>query len=74
VPAGQTIEDVFYRNEITGQLLINAKKNDFFLKGLNVNLLLGQEVNQRKFQEVTLQGDQLTIPGFYNASNATVFY
>lgn len=73
VPAGQTLEDIFYRSEITGQLLITAKKDNFFLQGFDVNLLLGQEINQRKYQNVALQGDQLTIPGFYNASNATVF-
>jgi TonB-linked SusC/RagA family outer membrane protein len=73
VPAGQALEDIFYRNEITGQLLINAKKNDFLLRGLNVNLLIGHEVNQRKYQNVTVQGDQLTIPGYYNVNNATVF-
>jgi TonB-linked SusC/RagA family outer membrane protein len=72
-PAGQALDDIFYRNEITGQLLINAKKNDLFIKGVNATLLLGQEINQRKFQNVTLQGDQLTIPNYYNANNATVF-
>src|SRR5688572_8293965 len=72
-PAGQVLEDVFYRSELTGQLLISAKKNDLFLEGLNANLLLGNEINQRKYQNVSVQGDQLTIPGFYNANNATVF-
>jgi hypothetical protein len=72
-PAGQVLEDVFYRSELTGQLLLNAKKNDIFLEGLNANLLLGNEINQRKYQNVSVQGDQLTIPGFYNVNNATVF-
>ena len=72
-PAGQVLEDVFYRSELTGQLLLTAKKNDIFLEGLNANLLLGNEINQRKYQNVSVQGDQLTIPGFYNVNNATVF-
>ena len=72
-PAGQVLEDIFYRSELTGQLLLNAKKNDIFFKGLNANLLLGNEINQRKYQNVSVQGDQLTIPGFYNVNNATVF-
>jgi outer membrane receptor protein involved in Fe transport len=71
VPAGQALEDIFYRNELTGQLLVTAKKNNIFFEGLNANLLLGHEVNQRKYQNVTLQGDQLTIPGYYNVNNAT---
>lgn len=73
VPQGLVLEDIFYRNEITGQLLVTAKKNDLFLTGLNGSILIGQELNQRKYQNVSLQGDQLTIPGFYNVSNATVF-
>jgi len=73
VPAGQALEDVFYREEITSQLLATLKKNDVFIKGLNASLLIGHEVNQRKYQHVTLQGDQLTIPGYYNVNNATVF-
>lgn len=72
-PAGQTLEDIFYRSELTGQLLLSAKKDDLFTKGFNANLLLGNEVNQRKYQNVTVQGDQLTIPNYYNANNATVF-
>ncbi len=72
-PQGQVLEDIFYRSELTGQLLVSAKKNDLFFEGFDANLLLGNEVNQRKYQNTTVQGDQLTIPGFYNASNATVF-
>lgn len=70
-PTGQVLEDIFYRNEINGDLIITAKKNDLFVKGLNISGLLGQNINQRKFQNVTARGDDLTIPGFYNISNAT---
>lgn len=73
VPAGQTLEDIFYRSELNGDLLITARKNDLFTKGLNANFLVGQNVNQRRFQNVAVQGDQLTIPGYYNLNNATVF-
>lgn len=72
-PAGQVLEDIFYRSELTGQLLVNAKKDNLFMEGLNANLLLGNEINQRKYQNVSVQGDQLTIPNFYNVNNATVF-
>lgn len=70
-PAGQIVENTIYRNELNGDLIISAKKNDLFLKGLNVNGILGQSFNQRIFQSTTLQGDGLAFPGFYNISNAT---
>lgn len=72
-PAGQVLEDIFYRSEINGDLLITAKKNDLFIKGLNISGLLGQNINQRKFQQVTVRGDNLSISNFYNASVASIF-
>ena len=72
VPAGQVLENSIFRSEVNGDLLITAKKDDFFIKGLNVSALLGQNINQRLFQSVYLQGDNLAFPGFYNVSNATV--
>jgi hypothetical protein len=72
-PKGLVLEDIFFRSEVNGDLVINAKKSDLFLDKLNVSLLLGQNINQRRFQNSSLQGDELSIPGFYNVSNATVF-
>lgn len=73
VPTGLVLNDNFFRSELDGNLIITAKKNKLFLEGLNANFLLGQNVNQRNFQDQYVQGNDLTIPGFYNASNATVF-
>ncbi|HTF31884.1 MAG TPA: SusC/RagA family TonB-linked outer membrane protein, partial [Flavitalea sp.] len=70
---GQVREDVIMRNELNSDLMIMARKDNLFIKGLNINGLLGQNVNQRRFQSVTAQGDNLSIPGFYNLSNATAF-
>lgn len=70
VPAGQVLENPIYRSEVNGDLIITAKKNDL-LKGLNVTGLIGQNINQRRFQSVQLQGDNLAFPLFYNISNAT---
>ncbi|MDB5241230.1 MAG: TonB-dependent receptor plug [Spirosoma sp.] len=72
-PAGEIIQDNFFRSELNGDLLINAKTNKFFLEGLTANLLLGNNINQRKFQQAQLYGASLTIPGFENISNASVF-
>lgn len=72
-PTGSVIQDNIFRAELNGDLLIRANKDNLFLNGLNASLLLGNNINQRRFQENYLQGDQLTIPGFYNVSNASVF-
>ncbi len=72
VPAGQVLENTIFRSEVNGDLIITAKKDEFLVKGLNISALLGQNINQRFFQTISLQGDNLAFPGFYNASNATV--
>jgi TonB-linked SusC/RagA family outer membrane protein len=72
VPAGQVLENTIFRSEVNGDLIITAKKDEFLIKGLNVSGILGQNINQRFFQTLSLQGDNLAFPGFYNASNATV--
>lgn len=69
-PAGQIIENTIVRTEFNGDLLITAKKNNLFFNKFNASMLVGQNINQRKFQSVLLQGDGL-FPGFYNISNAT---
>jgi TonB-linked SusC/RagA family outer membrane protein len=71
VTTGGIMEDMFYRNEVNGDLMINAKKDNVFVKGLNANLLLGHNINQRKFQQLNQTGYGLTVPGFYNISNAS---
>lgn len=71
-PNGQIIENTLFRSELNGDLLLTAKKDNIFKNGLNATMLLGQNFNQRKFQNVFLQGDGFAFPGFYNISNATV--
>jgi TonB-linked SusC/RagA family outer membrane protein len=68
---GGIMDETYYRSEINGDFIISAKKNDLFLKGLNATLLLGQNVNQRKYQSVSEIGYNLTVPGYYNITNAT---
>ncbi|MEX2513170.1 MAG: SusC/RagA family TonB-linked outer membrane protein [Cyclobacteriaceae bacterium] len=72
-PQGQITEDMIFRSELNGDLLINMKKNNLFVDGFNANLLLGQNINQRDFQNITVVGDGLNIFGFDNVSNAGVF-
>ncbi len=71
--SGQVIDQTLYRSEINGDLLVTLKKDNILTEGFNANLLLGQNVNQRQVQEVFAQGDNLTLPNFYNLNNATTF-
>ncbi|SMD41879.1 TonB-linked outer membrane protein, SusC/RagA family [Aquiflexum balticum DSM 16537] len=72
-PQGQLDEDVLFRSELNGDLMITMRKANLFAEGINANLLLGQNINQRDFQNVGVVGESLTIPGFDNVSNASVF-
>ncbi|WP_244535890.1 SusC/RagA family TonB-linked outer membrane protein [Hymenobacter psychrotolerans] len=72
-PSGQVIEQTTFRGELNGDLLVTLKKENLFAEGIGANLLLGQNINQRRYQEVGAQGDNLVLPNFYNISNATVF-
>jgi TonB-linked SusC/RagA family outer membrane protein len=71
--AGRVLEDIFFRNELNGDLMVTAKKNDIFTEGLNATVLLGQNINQRIFQNSFVDGLGLSIPGFTNVSGATNF-
>jgi TonB-linked SusC/RagA family outer membrane protein len=73
VPAGNVRDEMFYRNEINGDLIIRAQKNSIFHSDFSVSGLIGQNINQRKFQNTAVQADGLAIPGFYNTSNGSVF-
>ena len=68
---GGIMEDVFTRNEISGDLIVTAKKANVFIQGLNVNVLAGHSINQRKFQQVNQTGYGLAVPNYYNITNAS---
>ncbi|MBI1782340.1 MAG: TonB-dependent receptor [Sphingobacteriales bacterium] len=74
---GGIMEDIYYRSELNGDLMINAKRNDLFVKGLNANLLLGQGINQQKYQQLNQsQEKSSTLPKqknsyFYPSASAS---
>lgn len=70
---GRVLEDQFFRSELNGDLLITAKKDNILTEGLNASLLLGQNINQRVFQNVSVDGIGLAVDGFYNVGTATDF-
>ena len=72
-PTGLIFEDNIQYTEFTGDLLITAKKENIFLDKLNATLLVGQQTNQRVRNEQYVSGVSLSLPGFYNLSNAANF-
>ncbi|MCW5909757.1 MAG: SusC/RagA family TonB-linked outer membrane protein [Cyclobacteriaceae bacterium] len=72
-PLGQITEDIFYAAEYNGDLMITASKNNLFLNGLNASLLVGQNINERSTQNTYTDAQELTILGFDNVSNGTVY-
>ncbi|WP_201983135.1 SusC/RagA family TonB-linked outer membrane protein [Hymenobacter rubidus] len=70
---GQIIDQSFYRSEFNGDLLITLKKENLLTDGLSANLLLGQNINQRRLQTITSQASDLIFPNFFNSSNAKVY-
>lgn len=70
---GQITEDAIFNSEINGDLMIRASKDNLFVEGLSGSILIGQNINQRKFQNSTVDANTLTIPGFNNVSNGSVF-
>ncbi len=72
-PLGRINENESFHAELNGDLLINANKKDLFVQGLNATLLLGQNLNQRSYKEAGVIAESLTIPGFDNVSNGSVF-
>lgn len=72
-PSGQVQDQIFFRSEFNSDLIITAHRDNIITEGLNATLLVGQNVNQRRYQNVASQADNLTLPGFFNAQNGSVF-
>jgi len=72
-PSGLIFQDNIQYAEFTGDLLISAKKEHIFTDKLNANLLVGQQINQRRRNEQYVSGVSLAFPGFYNANIAANF-
>ncbi len=72
-PTGRVTEDIYYNSELNGDLMITATKDNIFMEGLNANVLLGQNVNQRESQNAFVDGQTMAIPFFTNISNTSVF-
>ena len=70
---GSILEDIFYRSELNGDLIITAKKDGLFTEDLSVTALVGQNINSRVYQNSFVRADSLSIPGFYNVDNGSQY-
>ncbi|MEZ4687118.1 MAG: TonB-dependent receptor [Bacteroidia bacterium] len=66
---GRVYEEVLNSSEINSDLIATLSPN--IGDDLDFSLTVGNNVNVSNFQRLFVQGDGLTIPGFYNLSNAT---
>lgn len=73
VPTGGVSEFTNYRQELNSDLILSGQTQDLLISGLNLEGRVGMNVNQRKQQSIDADGQTLTLPGFFNLSNATVF-
>lgn len=70
--AGNVRDEMFFRSEINGDLIIRATKKNL-IGDLSVTGLVGNNINQRKFQNIGVQADALTIANFFNSTNGATF-
>ena len=72
VPSGQVLDQSIFRSEINGDLLVTLKKDNLLTEGFNASLLLGQNINQRRFESIASQADALAFT-FFNSQAGTQF-
>ncbi|MCE1201023.1 MAG: SusC/RagA family TonB-linked outer membrane protein [Bacteroidia bacterium] len=70
-PNGRIYEQQFFVQDINSDLLFNISKK--INEDINFNALIGQNMFQTSFQNLYVQGDNLTVPGFYHLSNAATY-
>ncbi len=73
LPTGGIFEDIYYRSEINSDLILRFKKDKFISEDFSFTGLLGYNVNQRKFQNVSAYGGGLTLANYYNINSATTY-
>lgn len=71
-PQGRVTEDQYYTQIIDQNVVANLKSDEdlFGVTGLKMRGFLGYNLYLNRFQNTTTFGDQLSIEGFYNLSNA----
>ena len=72
LPTGLVRDEIFYRTQFNGDLIATLKK-DNIIENVNATLLLGNQINSRRFQNVASQADNLLVPNFPNSQVGSVF-
>lgn len=70
-PDGQVVQDNHFTRDINSDLLMNIKRD--LTTDLKANISLGHNIYEHVYQQIYIQGDQLSIPEFYHISNASNF-
>ncbi|MCX6256654.1 MAG: SusC/RagA family TonB-linked outer membrane protein [Bacteroidia bacterium] len=68
-PEGEIQDDLHFNRDINSDIILNIKKD--LCKDFQTNIILGQNMYSTFHQQIYNQGNQLTIPDFYNMSNAS---
>jgi len=71
-PGGEINENIQRYKEFYSDLLITARRE--LNEDLNLNVILGNNLNNRFSSDQYLRGRDLAIPDFYNMSNASNLY
>ncbi|MEN9510448.1 MAG: hypothetical protein RLZZ370_267 [Bacteroidota bacterium] len=71
-PGGEINENIQRYKEFYSDLLITARRE--LNEDLNLNVILGNNLNNRFSSDQFLRGRDLAIPNFYNLSNASNLY
>lgn len=72
LPNGQVFEDQHFVRDFNSDLIFNVNTN--ITDDIRFTGLFGQNMYQTQYQRLYSQGDNLTVPGFYNLSNAASLY
>lgn len=68
-PDGMIFEDQHYNRDFNSDLIATVTKD--LNKNFKLNFILGQNMFQTYHQQLYVEGNQLTLPGFYQMSNAS---
>ncbi|MBC6606595.1 SusC/RagA family TonB-linked outer membrane protein [Hymenobacter sp. BT188] len=68
---GNILDETFTRRELSSYLNLTLNRN--ITEDLNVRLLLGNEINQRRTSDVGVTGSDIQVRGFNNIANTRTF-
>lgn len=67
-PSGQVYDDQHFNKDINSDFILTLKKD--FSEDFKTTVIIGQNMYQTQHQQLYVEGNGLSIPEFYNLSNA----